>query len=99
MRVIAHSSAAELPGAERQPDPVSAGAVLARPWARALTPAAVIAARIVIVVAQPEEPDQPYDQEAHVEHAEPDHEDPPLGGHRCRCYRAGSPPWRPNRPF
>ncbi len=33
------------------------------------------------VVAQAEEPDQPQHQQAHVEHAEADHEDPALGAH------------------
>jgi hypothetical protein len=34
---------------------------------------------VVVVVAQAEEPDEPQDEQAHVENAESHHEDPPLG--------------------
>ena len=37
---------------------------------------ATAAALVVLVVAKLEEPDQPDDQRADVEHAQPDHEDP-----------------------
>ena len=52
------------------------------PRTRALATAAVVSGRLVAVVAQAEEPDEPGDQQADVEYAEADHEDPPLGGHR-----------------
>src|SRR5215212_8106883 len=88
-RVVADPATAEAPGAQRQLDATAAGAVAsgARPWA--LAAAAVVAAGIVVVIAEPEEPDQPDDEQPDVEDAEPDHEDPPLGGHgsmlaRCR---------------
>ena len=58
---------AEAPAAQRQPDAVPARAVLARPRIGAFAPAAVVTVGIVVVVAQPEEPDQPDDQQADVE--------------------------------
>jgi hypothetical protein len=78
--VVAKASSAA-PAAEGQAHAVAAGAVLvgARIWA--LASATVVATRIVVVVPQPEEPDQPHDQQPHVEDAEPDHEDPALSGH------------------
>src|SRR3954470_18807296 len=45
----------------------------------AIAPAEVVVT--VVVVAQPEEPDQPDDQRADVEYAQPDHEDPSLQRH------------------
>ena len=69
------------PAAQRQPDAVAAGAVLARAWIGAFAPAAVVAVRVVPVVAQAEEPDQPHDQQSDVEDPKADHEDPPLRGH------------------
>src|SRR5215204_2536649 len=81
-RVVANPALAEVPGAQRQLDSAAAGAVAPRTRPRALAPAAVVAAGVVVVVAEPEEPDQPDDEQPDVEDAEPDHEDPPLGGHR-----------------
>jgi hypothetical protein len=80
-RVIAHTASAEIPGAQGQPDAASSGSVASSARARALAASAVVAARVIVVIAQPEEPDQPDDEEPHVEDAEADHEDPPLGGH------------------
>src|SRR5918992_954793 len=85
------------PAAGGQREAAPAGAVA--PWtgAGALATPAVIAARVVVVVAEPEEPDQPDDQQADVEDAKSDHEDPPLGGHRgpmlprCQPRKKGSP--------
>ena len=75
----------------RQPQPAAAGATA---WARLrslATTAAALLGRIVATVAQAEEPDEPDDQEAYVEYAEPDHEDPGLGAHRPMVLRqAGS---------
>jgi hypothetical protein len=45
---------------------------------------------IVIVVAKPEEPDEPHDQQPDVENPEADHEDPSLRGHGSMLARAGS---------
>ena len=81
-RVVADAAAPEVPGAQRKLDAAAARAVAPRTRAGALAPAAVVATRVVVIVPKPEEPDQPYDEEPDVEHAEPDHEDPPLGGHR-----------------
>ena len=81
-RVVANPATSEVPGAQRQLDAAAAWAVAARTRPGTLAPATVIAARIVVVVAEPEEPDQPDNEEPDVEDAEPDHEDPPLGGHR-----------------
>jgi hypothetical protein len=39
------------------------------------------AALVVLVVALAEEPDQPHDERADVEDAQPDHEDPPGQRH------------------
>jgi hypothetical protein len=80
--VVAHAPAAEVPLAERELDAAASRTVAAAagPWA--LAAAAVVTAGIVVVVAQPEEPDQPDHEQADVEDAEPNHEDPPLGGHR-----------------
>jgi hypothetical protein len=79
--VVAHAPATQAPWTERQLDAAASRALRASARAWALTAAAVVAARVVVVVAQPEEPDQPDDEQAHVEDAEADHEDPPLGGH------------------
>jgi hypothetical protein len=46
--------------------------------------------RIVIVVAQPEKPDQPHDQQADIENPKADHEDPSLRGHGSMLARVGS---------
>jgi hypothetical protein len=75
--------------AERQPDSVASRAILAGARIWAFASSAVVAASVVIVVAQAEEPDQPNDQQAHVEDAEADHEDPPLRGHASRLARVG----------
>ena len=87
MRAIA--PAAEAVAAERQPDPIAPRAVLARAGIGAFAPSAIVATSVVIVVAQAEEPDQPDDQQAHVEDAEADHEDPPLRGHAPMLARVG----------
>src|SRR5215211_170111 len=94
--VVAHAPAAQLPPTERQPDPVPARAVAAGARIRPLATAAVIPAGAVVVVAQPEEPDQPDDQEPDVEHPEADHEDPPLRGHATMLAR---PAGREKAPF
>jgi hypothetical protein len=44
-------------------------------------PAGPTAALVVLVVALAEEPDQPHDERANVEDAQPDHEDPPGQRH------------------
>ena len=49
----------------------------------------VVAGRVVLVVTQAEEPDKPQDQQAHVENAEADHENPPLRGHALMVTRQG----------
>jgi hypothetical protein len=46
-------------------------------WATA--PWATVVGLVVVVIAQTEEPDQPEDQQADVENAESDHEDPAFG--------------------
>jgi hypothetical protein len=81
-RLVITQPASATPAAKREAHSVAAGSILLGTGVRALAPAAVVAARIVVVVAQPEEPDQPDDEQPDVEDAEPDHEDPPLGGHR-----------------
>jgi hypothetical protein len=50
----------------------------------AATAAGAATALVVLVVAQLEEPDQPDDQRADVEHAQPDHEDPARQRHSKR---------------
>ncbi len=87
--MVADPAAPEIPGAKRQLDPAPAGAVRTTARAGSLTAAAVIATGIVVVVAQPEEPDQPDHEQADVEDAKPDHEDPPLGGHRVDASAMG----------
>ena len=57
---------------------VGQGRAAVRPAARATRAAAAI---VVAVVAQLEEPHQPDDQRADVEHAQPDHEDPARQRH------------------
>ena len=80
----------EAPAAQGQPDAVPAGTVLARARIRTLAASAVFAWGIVVIVAQPEEPDQPHDQQADVEYPEADHEDPSLRGHDSMLARVGS---------
>ena len=79
--MVTIAAAAAGPGAERESDAVPAGTVPSRPRAGALAPAAIVPGRVVAVVAQPEEPNEPRNQESDVEHPEADHENPPLGGH------------------
>src|SRR5215212_9336880 len=81
-RVVPHAALAQLPRAERQLDPAAAGAVAAAARARALSASTVVPARVIVVIPQAEEPDQPDHEQPDVEDAEADHEDPPLGGHR-----------------
>src|SRR5215207_2690122 len=95
-RVVAHASAPEVPGAQRQLDAAPTGTIAARTRSRTLAPAAVVAARVIVVVAQPEEPDKPDHQQPDVEDAEANHEDPPLGGHRVD---ATAMEWRVEGPF
>lgn len=60
----------------------------------ALSPASALVGRLFAVVAQPEEPNQPDDQQPHVQHAEADYEDPPLRAHTAmidRSARAANP--------
>jgi hypothetical protein len=85
--VGAVAAATEAVATERQPDSVATGPVFARARIGALAAPAVVATRVVVVVAQAEEPDQPHDQEAHVENAKADHEDPPLRGHASMLAR------------
>ena len=89
--MVTHPSASA-PAAERKPHAVAAGAVVIRTRIRPLSSAAVVAAGIVVVVPQAEEPDQPDDQEPDVEDAEPDHEDPALSGHYRDATATGEPP-------
>ena len=79
--MLAVAPAAERPPSEREPDAVAARPVAIRARLRALAAAAVLPGRVLAVVAQPEEPDQPHHEQADVENPEADHEDPPLGGH------------------
>ena len=78
-------TAAWLPATEREPDPVAAGAARIGPRSRTVASAAAVVMGVVVVIAQPEEPNQPDDEQPDVEDAESDHEDPPLGGHLTRC--------------
>ena len=55
----------------------------------ALTAASILVGRLVAVVAQPEEPHQPDDEQAHVQQAEANHEDPPLRAHASMIDRRG----------
>src|SRR4051812_2550442 len=80
-RLVVAQPSSIAPAAQREAHAVAAGTVPLRARIRALAPTAVVAARIVVVLAQPEEPDQPDDQQADVEDAEADHEDPALSGH------------------
>jgi len=48
----------------------------------AATAAALFLGLIVVGVAPAEEPDQPQHEQAYIEHAEADHEDPSLRTHR-----------------
>jgi hypothetical protein len=80
--VVAHAPAAQVPLAERELDAPASRTIAAATGPRALAAAAVVPAGIVVVVAKPEEPDQPDHEQADVEDAEANHEDPPLGGHR-----------------
>src|SRR5947209_8657976 len=79
-RVIAHAPASLPHAAERDPLSTTARVGVRRRIGPAATGAVV--ARRVVVVAQAEEPDEPHDQQADVEYAEADHEDPSLGGHK-----------------
>lgn len=83
------TAATQVIAAQRQPYAVAPGAVLARAWLGAFAPSAIVATRVVVIVAQAEEPDKPHDQQAHVEDAETDHEDPPLRGHAPMLARVG----------
>jgi hypothetical protein len=77
--VVAQPPATLAHAAERDAVAAAAGP-LARRRARA-TAAGTVVTRGVVVVAQAEEPDEPDDQQADIEYAEADHEDPSLGGH------------------
>jgi hypothetical protein len=90
-RVVADAAPSQAPWAERQLDSAAPRALRPAARARALATASVVAARVVVVIAEPEEPDQPDDEQAHVEHAETDHEDPPLGGHWGDASAMGQP--------
>src|SRR4051812_3348022 len=78
-RVAAHAPGALLEASQRLAEAAAAGAATR---ARIVTAAAgaVVVARVV-VVTQAEEPHEPHDQQADIEDAEADHEDPTLGGH------------------
>jgi hypothetical protein len=91
-RLVVAKASSTTPAAERQTHPVAAGAVAVRARLRTLATATIVAAGIVVVVAEPEEPDQPDDQEPDVEDAEPDHEDPALSGHYRDATATGEPP-------
>ncbi len=73
--------------ANGKPDAAASGTIVARARIRPLATATVLPLGVVAVFAQAEEPDQPYDEQPHVENAEPDHEDPPLGGHSSMLAR------------
>ncbi len=93
-RVVADAPA-WLQAAVRKPGKSASAAVVSRSAPGALTAAtAVLTGRVVPVVSQTEEPDQPDDEQAHVQHAEPHHEDPPFRAHASmidRCARSENP--------
>jgi hypothetical protein len=77
--MVAHPPAALAHPPERDPVAASVRALARRgPGAAAARP---VVAGGVVVVTQAEEPHEPHDQQADVENAEADHEDPSLGGH------------------
>ena len=79
------------PAPQGQPQSAGTGSG-ARQLGLGAAPAAVastLLGRVVLVVAQPEEPDQPDDQQSDVEDSEADHEDPCLRTHRERLPRSG----------
>jgi hypothetical protein len=61
-------------GTEREPQAAAARAVAGPRIGTAATRALVVSG--ALVVAKPEEPNQPHDQEAHVEDPEAHHEEP-----------------------
>src|SRR4051812_24026350 len=75
---VAHAPA-RVDRAEREPQATAAGAVVGTGIRSAAARALVIG--WALVVPQPEEPDQPHDQESHVEDPEPDHEKPSASRH------------------
>jgi hypothetical protein len=80
---VVTDAAAILAGtAQRVPEAAAAGtAVRARLGAAASAAVGAVVVAVVVTHAT-EEPHEPDDQQADVEHAEADHEDPSLGGHR-----------------
>jgi hypothetical protein len=77
--VVADAPCSRAYTAEWQRESATAG-IARRGGLWALATGASAAVRVV-VVAQAEEPDEPDDQEPHVQDAETDHEDPALGAH------------------
>src|SRR5205823_1200431 len=65
-------------GAEALAQSASAPRAVIPLRARATAARTAVVGLVVIVVPQPEEPDKPQDQQAHVENAETHHENPPL---------------------
>src|SRR4051794_16061065 len=78
-RVAAQAPGALLQATEGLAQPAAAGAAAGIGLVAAAARAVVVAR--VVVVTQAEEPDEPHDQQADIEDAEADHEDPALGGH------------------
>src|SRR4051812_36489878 len=78
-RVAAQAPRALLEPAQRAPEATAAGPATGTRIVTAAARAVVVAR--VVVIAQTEEPDEPHDQQADIEDAEADHEDPALGGH------------------
>jgi hypothetical protein len=77
--MITGAPAALLQLAERAPE-AAASRTLARARIATAAAGAVVVGR-ALVVAQAEEPDEPDHEQAHIEDAEANHEDPTLSGH------------------
>ena len=95
MAAVAPAALAEPP--DRLPEASAAGPAVRARLGSAAAGAVVI--RAVVVVTEPEEPNQPDDQQPHVEDTEADHEDPTLSGHatdRTPIGKGAKPP--PNSP-
>jgi len=76
--VVAQAGPALAETPERLEQTAAAGGIVrGATWAAAGT----ILAAILVIAAEAEEPHEPQDQQADVENAEADDEDPPLGGH------------------
>ena len=85
---------AQAPAAAPAAEGQAHAAAVARPalvgaLSRAAPAAAALLGRVLAVVAQAEEPNEPEDEQTKVEDSEADHEDPPLQAHWRRCYPRG----------